>query len=106
MPECGATHILEYLFEIGPTVPLGMSSGPVPFSEIEAWQRVTGIELSPWESRVIRRLSRDYLEQSFESRDPGCEPPFDSDEVESKRRDLVALQISQIIKPKTAAKGA
>lgn len=60
-PVTGPAYLLEYLFEIGPTMAAGMGNGPITFSEILAWQLLTGIRLRPWEVRLLRRLSRDYL---------------------------------------------
>jgi hypothetical protein len=64
MPECDAMHIVSYLFEIGPTLSGGMGESPLPDTEIEAWQRNTGIELQSWEARAVKRLSREYLSES------------------------------------------
>lgn len=65
-------YILEYLFEIGPT----MADGPLTFSEIESWMRTTEIHLSPFEVRLIRRLSREYLGESFAATKRDREPPY------------------------------
>ena len=62
-PVEGAGHLAEYLFELGPTMAAGMGAGPVTHQEIRAWQLNAGIELTPWESRTIRRLSSDYLDE-------------------------------------------
>jgi hypothetical protein len=32
--------------------------GPVPPSEIEAWQRLSGVRLSPWEIDTVHELDR------------------------------------------------
>lgn len=105
MPDCDAMHLVHYFFEIGPTVPAGMSEAPIPWSEIEAWEGRTGIELSAWESRVIRRLSVEYIDQIHKSRDPDCDAPFDSEEMTAKKREAVASQIRQSIRSKIMAKG-
>lgn len=59
-PECDADYILVYLQEIG----MSLGDQPLNFSEIRAYQDVTGIDLQSWESRIIKRLSVAYLSES------------------------------------------
>lgn len=61
MPEVQAGHLLLYLFEIGPVMTVGGYPAPVSHQEIESWQRLTGIELQPWEVRYFHRLSSVYM---------------------------------------------
>jgi hypothetical protein len=78
MPEVEAGgYILSYLFELGPVMPAGMTMGPISFLEIDAWQRMTGIQLLPWEARAIRTLSIAYSNQSSISDKPDCPSPMD-----------------------------
>lgn len=53
-------------------------SGPVPvsFSEIEAWSRVTGIEIPGYEAVQLRQLSRDYCNQHHASKNPSEPQPI------------------------------
>lgn len=62
--DCG-THLIDYLFEIGPAAVGGMGPAPVSHMEIQAWQANTGIGLGAWEARLLRRLSSDYVDESF-----------------------------------------
>lgn len=34
---------------------------PISYTEIDAWQRVTGVELEPWEVDAIRALDHEYI---------------------------------------------
>ena len=78
MPRLAAgRYLIDYLYEFGPVMPAGMGSGPVTFSEMEAWERKAGIELAPWEARLLRRLSGDYLAESHRATKPNCPPPFE-----------------------------
>ena len=76
MPDVEAPHVLRYLFEVGPAMP-GMN-GPVPVThqEIEAWRVLTSTTLSPWESRVIRRLSQEYVSEMHKAEKPDCPAPW------------------------------
>lgn len=72
MPELeGADYLIGYLWEVGPTV----NSGPVTHQELRAWQAGIGIELQPWEIRFLRRLSGDYLRESFLATKPDSPAP-------------------------------
>lgn len=73
--EWGA-YILAYLFEVGPTMPSGMGSGPLTFSEIEAWQRTVGIFLLPFEAQLLRRLSVEYFGESHAATKFDCPAPY------------------------------
>ncbi|MBY0455261.1 MAG: hypothetical protein K2Q11_10335 [Burkholderiaceae bacterium] len=69
-------YLLDWLFEIGPTQPAGMGSGPVTFQELAAWQQQAGIELQPWEASMLRRLSVEYLNESYEATNAARPPPY------------------------------
>lgn len=72
MPECDASYIIDYLFELGLT--LGESA--VTHGEIRAWMENTGVDLSAWEARSIKNLSSAYLSGCHESRDKDAETPW------------------------------
>ena len=69
-------YLIGYLYELGPTVAAGMGAGPVTFAEMAAWQAARGFELEPWEARMLRRLSVDYLAESHRATKPDCPPPY------------------------------
>jgi hypothetical protein len=76
MPECDALYLVSYLFEVGPVMSGGMGEAPLPDSEIESWQRNTGIELQSWEARAVKRLSREYLSESQAATEPNRACPW------------------------------
>lgn len=65
-------HLVEYLWEIGPT----SGDGPITFSEIEAWSRLTGHVLDGWEAPALRRLSAAYHSEHYAASDPKRPAPF------------------------------
>jgi len=75
LPEVTAPYLLQHLFDIGPTYPGAMGAVGLPFSEIESWQRQSGIELLPWEIQAIRNASIEYASQLAASHDPECPSP-------------------------------
>ena len=69
-------YLIAYLYELGPTVAADMGAGPVTFAEMAAWQAARGFELEPWEARLLRRLSVDYLVESHRATERNCPPPW------------------------------
>lgn len=76
-PLAAGHHLLELLFEIGPTKPAGMG-GQVGIDETDllAWQSNQGIGLTAWECRTIRALSRDYASMLADATDRTCAAPY------------------------------
>lgn len=76
LPEISAEYLIAYLWDAGPALP--GAAGPVPLthSELLAWQENTGIVLAPWETRMLRRLSADYISESGAATKPNAKPPF------------------------------
>ncbi|MBG6222802.1 MULTISPECIES: hypothetical protein [unclassified Janthinobacterium] len=73
--DCGQ-HLLGYLYEFGPAMAGGMGAVPVTFAEMAAWQLATGVDLEPWEARLLRRLSADYVAESHKASKTDCPPPW------------------------------
>jgi hypothetical protein len=80
------SYLLDYLFEMGPTMAAGMGSGPLTFMEMEAWQRTVGIDLSPLEVRLLRRLSNEYLGESYAATKRDRPAPYGTAPVSQKAR--------------------
>lgn len=76
MPECDAAHLAAYLFDAGPMMAGGMGEVPLSSGELQAWQEQSGIELRPWEFRLLRRLSREYLAECHRAEKPDCPAPY------------------------------
>lgn len=95
MPECAAPHIVSYLFELGPVVSTGMGQGPISHTEIEAWQRNTGIELDSWESRTLRTLSNDYAAEASKATERDCPAPWQAAPYAVAPENLVAERMKR-----------
>lgn len=97
MPEIEAGgHLLEVLFEIGPTKPAGMG-GQIGIDEADllAWQFNQGVELSSWESKTVRLLSREYAAMLFEASSPTCPAPYlPNGQLSDARREKIADAMS------------
>lgn len=64
MPEVDAFYLVDYLFDVGPTMHSGMGEVFLSSTEILAWQQLSGIDLQPWEFNAIRKMSSAYLIES------------------------------------------
>lgn len=96
MPSNPAPHIIDRLIEIGLTEAAGMSAAPLSWREINAWCERTCIDLPPWEARLIRRLSGEYLSQSRKAEDENCPPPFRAP-VTDRQREVEIQQLMAVL---------
>jgi hypothetical protein len=76
MPPNPMPHIITRLVEIGLTESNGMAATPLSWREIDAWCARTGIDLSPWEARLMRSLSVAYLNEKAKAESETCPPPW------------------------------
>lgn len=76
MPPNPMPHLVDRLIEMGLTEAGGMGAAPLSWLTIDAWQRVTGVTIAPWEARLIRRLSTDYLAMSRAAESENCPAPW------------------------------
>ncbi len=91
-PILWGEYLIAYLFEFGPTTPAGMGSAPIGAIEIAAWQDLLGIEFQPWEARLLRRLSNEYLAESHAATKRDCPPPFGDSPALKFARDHEAMR--------------
>lgn len=76
IPDIPTPYLVEYLFEVGPTISTGMGPAIIGWRDLQAWQELVGIDLEPWEARLLRKLSSAYLSQSLKSEKPDCPAPY------------------------------
>lgn len=91
IPPVGA-GIIEHLFEIGPITITGEHVRPISFSEIEAWTRTTGFEITSYEARLLVNLSRHYCDHHHKAEIGGMMPVTDIEQ----QRALVADKIRSV----------
>ncbi len=85
MPPCSAPYLLGYLFEVGPAMHTGMGDAPLSHSEIAAWQANTGIRLTAWEARTLRRLSVDYVNETARATLASAKAPWVDEDMNVER---------------------
>lgn len=76
MPTNPAPHITDRLVEMGLTEAAGMGAVPLSWQTINAWCDGACVDLPPWERRLMRRLSGDYLKESRDAEAETCPPPW------------------------------
>lgn len=83
--------------EIGPVDMFGGERAPLSWQSIRAWEASMQKKLRPWEARLLRRLSGDYLAESRAAEDEHRTAPWepmvrtqhDYDAEERRLRDLL-----------------
>lgn len=75
LPEFGA-HLWNVYHRLRRRCPAGMTVQPITFSDLLAFQRVTGMPLAPWEVTTIEALDDLYLAARLGS---PPEPPEEDD---------------------------
>lgn len=53
-----------------------MTDEVITHTELRAWQENTGFELQSWQSRLLHRMSLEYLGEATKATDPKCVPPW------------------------------
>lgn len=96
MPPNPAPHIIYRLTEIGLTEANGMGASPLSWREIEAWQRSTRVRLAPWEARLIRQLSIEYLGEARRAESENCPAPYHT-EVTRREREVEEEQLRMVL---------
>lgn len=76
MPPNRAPHIIARLMEIGINEAAGMGVVPISWREMDAWCSRTGVDLDPWEARLIRRLSAAYVAEGRAAESEAAPPPW------------------------------
>lgn len=95
MPPNPLPHVVDRLIEIGLTEAAGMGAGPVSWQTMDAWANRTGMDIPPWEARLIRRLSVEYVAEQHRAESENCPPPWrwqiTEAEKQAANRDLDSL---------------
>lgn len=91
LPDTPADFLLPIFLDVGPTMPSGMGPLPLTYSELDAWSRLTGSILEPWEARALVGMSREYAAFSVKAERADCPSPMAvEDEMNEERRQAVA----------------
>jgi hypothetical protein len=92
-PEVRAYYLIEHLFDIG----ISIGDHSITYSEIEAWQRLSGVELQPFEARFLKKLSEAYLSAAREAADNDAESPWEDAPIYMSKAYLMARRMQKAI---------
>src|SRR3546814_20346619 len=62
-----------------------MGAAPLSWQSIRSWSDMTGIYPAPWEARLIRKLSIEYLAEGRRAESENCPPPWRAEVTERER---------------------
>lgn len=96
MPPNPLPHLVAWFVEIGMSEAAGMGASPLSWREINEWQRATGVALSPWEARLIRRLSTEYLAESRKAESENHPAPWRA-EVTKREREIEQQRLERVL---------
>lgn len=85
-----AAYLWDHFIEAGLAGAGG--EGPIAWAELGEYQRLVGIDLTPWEARTLRRLSCEYVAERSAGRDPQRPAPWV--EVSDRQRAAVGRALS------------
>lgn len=90
-------HLIDYLWEAGPSRQSSMGSVALDWVDIRAWQQCTGACLSSWEAKTLRGLSRVFVAQAGVSADPKAPPPWQA-EMSLEEKKAVAERVKSMFR--------
>ena len=96
MPPNPAPDLVNRLIEIGLTEAAGMGLAPLSWVSIDAWQRVTSVALPPWEAKLHRYLSTEYLAEFRRAESENCPPPWRA-EVTQREREVEQALLESVL---------
>lgn len=96
LPEIdpSTAFLIGYLFDAGPTSAAGQYGAALTWADLQAWQGGAGIYLPPWQLRLLRRLSGEYLSESMRADAYDAPPPWERD----ADREKVAQHIRRVLR--------
>lgn len=96
MPPNPLPSVIQWLIELGVTEAAGTGSAPLSWQSMDAWQRITGVTLPPWEARLIRALSVEYLAEGRRAESENCPPPWRG-EVTQREIDIEQARLEVVL---------
>lgn len=96
MPPNPAPHIVDRLVEVGLSEAAGMGIAPLSWQSLNAWQLATGVVLAPWEARLIRRLSVEYVAEGRRAESENAPAPWRT-EVTAREMELELARLEMVL---------
>ena len=91
LPDPGpAGYLAGWLFEAGPVSAAGMGPAPLSWPDLQAWAQATATPLRPWEARLLRQASGEYLSELQAAEAPDRPAPWTQTLPTAERRAAVS----------------
>lgn len=74
-----------------------MGRVPLDHAALRAWQDNTGVVLTPWQTRTLRRLSGEYAGALQDAEEPDCPSPWQP-EIDELDRTEVSKKVQNAFK--------
>lgn len=74
-PPLRLAYLFQVFIEVGPILNTEMGRTPIGWREIEAYQAIIGFDFRPWEAKILRAASTEYLAQMQSATKADCPPP-------------------------------
>jgi hypothetical protein len=97
LPDTDLPFILVQFMEVGPVIPTGMGIIPIGWQDLVAWQQCTGVQLPPWQLRLLVSMSQEYVSFSHKAEKPDCPAPW-VEPMDEDRRENVARRLSSVFR--------
>jgi hypothetical protein len=96
LPDNPHPPLVDYLMEAGPTVSGSMGEAALDWRDIAAWKELACVDLPPWQAKLLRRLSTEYLAERQAAVAPERPPPWAPDVTSSENRAAVDAKVRGI----------
>ena len=74
-PDLRLRYLFDVLMEVGPIVSNEMGASVISWQELRAYQAIIGFDFQPWEAKMLRTASAEYLTQMRVATKADCPPP-------------------------------
>lgn len=92
MPEIDShEYILELFYQSGMILNGAHGAVPITWTELRNYSEQSGVDLTPWESEIVMRLSRAYCSAYHDGQKPEALPPWmpeDTDSITKQRENV------------------
>lgn len=94
LPLNPAPYLVAWLFEVGPIAHGPMGPVPIGWRDLAAWQELIGVELLPWEARILARLSGNYVGEMERAKKGDAAAPYSGEKEDVvDQRALVSRKV-------------
>lgn len=74
-PDLQLRYLFDLLLEVGPITSTEMGASVISWQEVGAYCNVIGFDIRPWEAKILRTASSEYLTQMRIASKENCPPP-------------------------------